>query len=177
MKRLGARPTKPRAPIYAAGCAAVTTEFENVPAETLDYLAKFVPVRPSAAAVAVCQNRIAEKTFLRDHGLPHGPFAVIRTEADVENANASLFPAVMSDCFGRRHVGVLTGCSFALGCVPSALGPAVMGWVADHTGQYMWAFLGGTVVNSLVVLLFILARPPAQSPAPNAARMNGTVDG
>jgi 5-(carboxyamino)imidazole ribonucleotide synthase len=80
---------------FAAGCAAVSTEFENVPAETLDYLAKFVPVRPSAAAVAVCQNRIAEKTFLRDHGLPHGPFAVIRAEADIENANAGLYPAVL----------------------------------------------------------------------------------
>ena len=34
---------------FAAGCAAITTEFENVPADTLDYLAKFVPVRPSAA--------------------------------------------------------------------------------------------------------------------------------
>ena len=50
-------------------CAAVTTEFENVPAETLEYLAKFVAVRP-APAVAVCQNRIAEKTFLRDNGIP-----------------------------------------------------------------------------------------------------------
>jgi 5-(carboxyamino)imidazole ribonucleotide synthase len=80
---------------FAEGCAAVTTEFENVPAETLNYLAKFVPVRPGAAAVAVCQNRIAEKTFLRDHGLPHGPFAVIRAEADVDNADAGLFPAVL----------------------------------------------------------------------------------
>lgn len=79
----------------AQGCAAVTTEFENVPAETLDYLAKFLPVRPSAAAVAVCQNRIAEKTFLRDHGLPHGPFAVLRSEADIAEANAGLFPAVL----------------------------------------------------------------------------------
>lgn len=79
----------------AEACAAVTTEFENVPAETLDYLAKFLPVRPAAAAVAVCQNRIAEKTFLRDHGLPHGPFAVIRAEADIAEANAGLFPAVL----------------------------------------------------------------------------------
>ncbi|MDY0013212.1 MAG: 5-(carboxyamino)imidazole ribonucleotide synthase [Rhodocyclaceae bacterium] len=79
----------------AQGCGAVTTEFENVPAETLDYLAKFQPVRPGAQAVAVCQNRIAEKTFLRDNGLPHGPFAVIRGEADIEAAGADLFPAVL----------------------------------------------------------------------------------
>ena len=79
----------------AEACAAVTTEFENVPAATLDYLAKFVPVRPGAAAVAVCQNRIAEKSFLRDNGLPHGPFAVIQAEADIAAADAGLYPAIL----------------------------------------------------------------------------------
>ena len=80
---------------FAAGCAAITTEFENVPADTLDYLAKFVPVRPHAAAVAVCQNRIAEKSFLRDNGFPHGPFAAIDCEDDIRKADASLFPAIL----------------------------------------------------------------------------------
>jgi len=79
----------------AEACAAVTTEFENVPADTLDYLAKFIPVRPGAAAVAVCQNRIAEKSFLRDNGLPHGPFAVISADADIAAADADLFPAIL----------------------------------------------------------------------------------
>ena len=78
-----------------AECAAVTTEFENVPANTLDYLSKFIPVHPAASAVAVCQNRIAEKTFLADNGLPHGPFAVIRGEDDIRAADARLFPAVL----------------------------------------------------------------------------------
>ena len=80
---------------FAQGCAAITTEFENVPADTLAYLGKFVPVRPSAAAVAVCQNRIVEKTFLRDNELPHGPFAAIRSEDDIKSAAASLFPAIL----------------------------------------------------------------------------------
>ncbi len=79
----------------AAACAAVTTEFENVPAQTLEYLARSRPVRPSAAAVAVCQNRIEEKTFLARHGLPHGPFAVIRSADDIAAANAGLFPAIL----------------------------------------------------------------------------------
>ncbi|HJW25665.1 MAG TPA: 5-(carboxyamino)imidazole ribonucleotide synthase [Rhodocyclaceae bacterium] len=79
----------------AQGCAAITTEFENVPADTLDYLAKFVPVRPSAAAVAVCQNRIAEKTFLKDNGLPHGPFAPIKSEEDIRQADAGLYPGIL----------------------------------------------------------------------------------
>ena len=79
----------------AEACAAVTTEFENVPAATLDYLAKFIPVRPGAQAVAVCQNRIVEKSFLRDNGLPHGPFAVIQSEADIAGADAGLYPAIL----------------------------------------------------------------------------------
>ncbi|MDD3355147.1 5-(carboxyamino)imidazole ribonucleotide synthase [Zoogloea sp.] len=81
--------------MLAEGCAAVTTEFENVPAATLEYLAKFIPVRPGAAAVAVCQNRIAEKTFLRDNGLPHGAFAVIQSDADIAAADAGLYPAIL----------------------------------------------------------------------------------
>ncbi len=79
----------------AAGCAAVTTEFENVPAPSLEYLARSVRVRPSAAAVAVCQDRIAEKTFLRNQQLPHGPFAVIRSAQDLSTAPAALFPGVL----------------------------------------------------------------------------------
>ena len=77
------------------GCQAVTTEFENVPAGTLDRLAAAVPVRPAAAAVAVCQDRIAEKGFLRDHGLPVGPFVAVRDEGDARDAGPGLFPAVV----------------------------------------------------------------------------------
>jgi 5-(carboxyamino)imidazole ribonucleotide synthase len=80
---------------FAAGCSAVTTEFENVPAATLDYLAKFVPVRPHAAAVAICQHRVSEKSFLRDNGFPHGPFIEVNSEADLKAAPASLFPAIL----------------------------------------------------------------------------------
>jgi len=79
----------------AASCAAVTTEFENVPADTLAYLSKFVPVRPGAEAVAICQNRSAEKNFLKTHGFPHAPYADICSDADVRNANAGLFPGIL----------------------------------------------------------------------------------
>ncbi len=76
-------------------CAAVTTEFENVPADTLANLAKFVPVRPGAEAVAICQNRSAEKGFLKRHGFPHAPYADIRGEDDLRDANAGLFPGIL----------------------------------------------------------------------------------
>ncbi|MDB5816360.1 MAG: phosphoribosylaminoimidazole carboxylase, PurK protein [Rhodocyclales bacterium] len=81
--------------LLAQNCAAVTTEFENVPANTLDYLAKFVPVRPSADAVGICQNRIAEKMFLRNNDIPHAPFAAINSADDLRNVPSALFPGIL----------------------------------------------------------------------------------
>lgn len=67
--------------VLAAECDAVTIEFENVPAGALVRLAGRVPVRPSADAVAVAQDRIREKSFLRDHGFATAPFIAV-TRAD-----------------------------------------------------------------------------------------------
>lgn len=60
-------------------CDAVTTEFENVPASTLEALAKTCPVRPGAQAVTITQDRIHEKNFLKDNGFPTAPFAIIHS--------------------------------------------------------------------------------------------------
>lgn len=79
----------------AQRCAAVTTEFENVPAATLAALEKFIPVRPSAAAVSICQNRSAEKGFLKRHGFPHAPYADIASAADIAAADGRLFPGIL----------------------------------------------------------------------------------
>lgn len=79
----------------ASQCAAVTTEFENVPADTLAFLAKFVTVRPDPEAVRTCQNRGLEKAFLKRHGFPHAPYADIRNEDDLRHANAGLFPGIL----------------------------------------------------------------------------------
>lgn len=79
----------------AAGCAAITTEFENVPAATLSDLASRTVVHPSAEAVAVCQDRVAEKTFLRDHGFAHAPFAVVRSDADLRHVPEGLCPGLL----------------------------------------------------------------------------------
>jgi 5-(carboxyamino)imidazole ribonucleotide synthase len=79
----------------ASTCAAVTTEFENVPASTLDALATAVPVHPAAYAVAICQHRVSEKNFLRDNGFPHAPFAEINCEADIPAADSGLYPGIL----------------------------------------------------------------------------------
>ncbi len=67
----------------AKTCNVVTTEFENVPATTLEALANSCPVRPGAKAVRITQDRIHEKSFLRDNGFPTAPFAVIKNENDL----------------------------------------------------------------------------------------------
>ena len=80
----------------ASRCAAVTTEFENVPAESLAFLAKDVVVSPAAAAVAVAQDRIREKTFLSEGGAAVAPFAVINNERDLGDARLlALLPGIL----------------------------------------------------------------------------------
>ncbi len=67
-------------------CDVITTEFENVSAASLEYLSQFCPVRPSPNAVSIVQNRIREKTFLRDNGFETAPFAEINQHSDIEAA-------------------------------------------------------------------------------------------
>jgi 5-(carboxyamino)imidazole ribonucleotide synthase len=63
----------------AENCRAVTTEFENVPADVLRALAAHLPVRPRAEAVAPTQDRIDEKSFLNAAGIVTVPWAAART--------------------------------------------------------------------------------------------------
>lgn len=79
----------------AKTCAAITTEFENVPAETLATLAESVVVRPSAASVAIAQHRVLEKNFIKEAGLPVAPFTVIDKAEDLPEDGNSLYPAIL----------------------------------------------------------------------------------
>jgi 5-(carboxyamino)imidazole ribonucleotide synthase len=67
-------------------CDAVTTEFENVPAQSMEMLARHCPVAPSAAALAVAQDRLEEKTHARASGCETAPFANIESESDLDAA-------------------------------------------------------------------------------------------
>ncbi len=76
-------------------CAAVTTEFENVPAESLRWLASHCAVRPAGDAVAIAQDRIREKAFVRSCGIEVAPYAVIENITDIDGADAKLFPGIL----------------------------------------------------------------------------------
>jgi 5-(carboxyamino)imidazole ribonucleotide synthase len=81
--------------LLAETCDAVSTEFESVPAASLAYLAKHLPVYPGPEAVAICQDRLAEKSFLQEIGVPHVPYAAIASEDDIGLADPALFPGIL----------------------------------------------------------------------------------
>lgn len=80
---------------FAKQCSAITTEFENVPAQTMEYLAQFTTVHPSADAVAICQHRSQEKAFLVKHGIPIATYADIQQDDDLSYVKDSHFPAIL----------------------------------------------------------------------------------
>jgi len=80
----------------AACSAAITTEFENVPAQALRELAKLRPVSPGADAVAIAQDRAAEKAHFVKCGVPCAPYAVIETKDQLTVAlNQNLLPGIL----------------------------------------------------------------------------------
>lgn len=77
-------------------CAAVTIEFENVPAQALRHLAQHCVVSPDAESVSITQNRILEKQFLLENGFPVVPFIAIHNRETIPHKiDASLFPGIL----------------------------------------------------------------------------------
>lgn len=71
---------------FAAQVDVITFDFENVPAASAQQLAAQVPVFPSAAALAVAQDRLSEKTLFRELGIPVPEFAAIDDRAGLDAA-------------------------------------------------------------------------------------------
>ncbi|MEY2780307.1 MAG: hypothetical protein RL307_11 [Pseudomonadota bacterium] len=74
---------------------AVTTEFENVPAQALQALAELKPVSPGAHSVAIAQDRAAEKAHFKACGVPVAPHAVLHSINDVAQIDDALFPGIL----------------------------------------------------------------------------------
>ena len=81
---------------FANGCSVITYEFENVPVDAVRFLQPHRACFPSAKALSVAQDRVAEKSFARDLGVPVADFAEVRSEADLNAALASIgSPAIL----------------------------------------------------------------------------------
>jgi 5-(carboxyamino)imidazole ribonucleotide synthase len=71
---------------FARGVDVITFEFENVPAQAAAAAAEHAVVRPSGRALEIAQHRVREKSFLTTCGLSVAPYAVVRTDADLDAA-------------------------------------------------------------------------------------------
>ena len=116
---------------------AATTEFENVPAASLEFLSRSARVAPTAQSVAVAQDRIREKQFLATEGFDVAPFAVLTTPADAsmlaqqpDSASARLAPGILKsarfgyDGKGQQQVSTMADLAAAfanMGNVPCVL--------------------------------------------------------
>ncbi|MFT3762124.1 MAG: 5-(carboxyamino)imidazole ribonucleotide synthase [Pseudoxanthomonas sp.] len=73
---------------FASKIDVATFDFENVPAESAEWLAQRVPVFPNPRALGVAQDRLVEKSLFRELGIPVGEFAAVssREELDIQIA-------------------------------------------------------------------------------------------
>lgn len=74
---------------------AITTEFENVPADALARLADHRQVAPGAAAVAIAQDRAEEKAHFARCGVPCAPHAVITNDEELAAVDDTLLPGIL----------------------------------------------------------------------------------
>ena len=87
---------EPRLAAFAAGCDAVTIEFENVPVDTVRFLSGHVAVRPGAQALEIAQDRLTEKQFVTGLGGRPAPFAAVPDRAALGAALAEIgAPAIL----------------------------------------------------------------------------------
>jgi 5-(carboxyamino)imidazole ribonucleotide synthase len=86
----------------AAVSDAITYEFENVDARAVEFLEGLgKPVHPSSAALRITQDRILEKTFARENGIPVTAFAAVRSEEEARAVfHGEEFPAFLKTARG-----------------------------------------------------------------------------
>ena len=112
---------------FARRIDVATFDFENVPADTADWLTAHTKVFPNPRALAVAQDRLAEKTLFREIGLDTPAFAAVDSRADLQAAVATIgLPAVLK----TRRLGY------------DGKGQAMLRVPADADAA--WAALGGT---------------------------------
>jgi 5-(carboxyamino)imidazole ribonucleotide synthase len=125
---------------FASRIDVATFDFENVPAESAQWLSDRVPVFPSPRALATAQDRLAEKTLFVELGIPVPPFAAIGSRADLDAAIASIgTPAILKTRrlgydgkgqFRLRTAGDADAAWNALGAQATTVGLILEGFVA-----------------------------------------------
>lgn len=121
---------------FAKRVDVVTYEFENVPVETAAIIARHCPVRPGPLALETAQDRLTEKDFLSNLGIPVAPYATVDNADDLERALEAIgAPAVLKtrrlgyDGKGQAMIRSLDDAAEALEAMKGA--PAILeGFIA-----------------------------------------------
>jgi 5-(carboxyamino)imidazole ribonucleotide synthase len=97
--------------IMINNCKAISTEFENIPSETIKYLEEKVRTHPNSEAISIVQRRIKEKEFIKGLELPIGRYEPIKSaELFSDFEDNKIFPAILKqskfgyDGKGQYHV-------------------------------------------------------------------------
>ena len=72
-----------------------TTEFENIPANSLNFLENKVPVYPNASAILIAQNRLKEKAFFNSLNISTTKYLSIENQTDIDNIDLDIFPSIL----------------------------------------------------------------------------------
>lgn len=124
---------------FAERVDVATFDFENVPAASAEWLAARVPVFPNPRALAIAQDRLAEKNLFRELDIPVPEFAAVSTRAELDAALATVgAPAILK----TRRLGYDGKGQFRL----RSLGDADAAWEAlgaqaDKVGLILEAFV------------------------------------
>lgn len=95
---------------FARAVDVVTLEFENIPVEAVNRVNEITPVHPGAGVLEICQDRIAEKSFLNGIGIGTAPWAPVTDLASLQAAEAKIGrPAILKSArFGYDGKGQAT---------------------------------------------------------------------
>ena len=89
----------------ARGCDVVTLEIEQISIASMDAAARFAPVRPGSPMLAIIQDRIEQKDWLRRNGFPIGDYRAVRSLDELREAVAAL----SGRCFCKSATGGYDG--------------------------------------------------------------------
>jgi len=80
---------------FIKGCDIITYEFENIPFTTLDYINKKLEVHPSPNINLVIQDRLTEKKYVNQLGIPTVPFVEIKSSDEISKLPNNYFPGIL----------------------------------------------------------------------------------
>jgi 5-(carboxyamino)imidazole ribonucleotide synthase len=139
----------------AAGADAVTLEIEQIGLDALSEVARLAPLRPGVEAIRIIQDKTIQKTWLADAGFPVGPFRVIPSERELQEA----VPALGGRVFLKIGRGGYDGRGQA------RIG--IEGQATEEAVAAAWASLGGRpcVAEQVLDLDFEISVMAARSPS------------